>query len=316
MRSLIALVAAATSFCGALAAEPRGTWQLESRQEIVREPPDKFKPNCKWQGESRDFGATYSMSCYSPVFKKTTVTSGHVKWAFADPIDRLTPGGLLRAGGVLENTGSPSTGANATCTLSWNTLAFTKGAPVAPGSSGRCDGQLQVPKPGYGPSGEPIRALLIQTLEFGNGVGITRRLVYRWKPDGGSPAAGETASAGQPPAAKPASGSAPDFSGRWVVGTQNPRLTEVECQITQTGNRVAVNGRYLFNGVEVLWKATGTITGRVMDTDLVYTKPYPGWGNAGDGKWVMTLSEDGQTLKGHYTNRLGQTGESHYVRAR
>jgi hypothetical protein len=292
-----------------MAAQPAGHWVLESRKEVIGEPTANAKPHCRYGGESQDRGAKYAMTCTSPVSKQTTVTSGHVGWKFSHPLDRLLPGTVIKVGGVVENTSTPRTGPTATCSVSWNTFGFTKGQAVAPGASGGCDGELTIPKPGMRRDGTLItEGVLSEALGFGNATGVTRHLLYRWREFGAT-------SSGTPGDGRSSSGSdAADFSGRWVVGTQTPGISLAECSIRQSGNRVDVTGRMVYNNTEVLWKATGTIQGRTIDTELVYTKPYPAWGNAGDGKWVMTLSADGRTLKGWYRNRNGQVGDSHYVR--
>lgn len=299
-------------------AQDAGQWVLEDREEQISEPPENARPHCRWSGESRDQGARYSMSCTSTVSRQTVVTSGHVAWHFDAPLDHLLPGQLLQGKGMVENTSTASIGPGASCTLSWNAAGFTQGGVVIAGKAGSCSGKLTVPRPGMRRDGSLItQNRLYQILEFGNGAKVTRALVYGWRttPAGpqSTPPIEPRSDASRP---VPQADARADFSGRWRVGTQDPALTEVTCSIQQDGNRVHVEGRMVINGTEVLWEARGTIRGREMDTDLVYTQPYPGWGNAGDGKWVMTLSEDGQTLRGWYRNRAGQTGESHYVRAR
>ena len=302
----------------AASAQEVGQWVLGGREEQISEPPDNARPHCRWSGETRDQGARYSMSCTSPVSQQTVVTSGHVAWHFDARLDRLLPGQLLEGKGVVENTSTASIGPSASCTLTWNTAGFTRGEIVIAGKAGSCSGKLTVPRPGMRSDGSLItQNRLYQIMEFSNGAKVTRALVYDWRTTPVTPQ-GSAPTEPKPDTSSPGSDAvAPaDFSGRWVVGTEDPALTEVTCVIHQDGNRVYVEGRMVYNRTEVLWEARGTIRGREMDTDLVYTKPYPAWGNAGDGKWVMTLSEDGQTLRGWYRNRLGQTGESHYVRSR
>jgi hypothetical protein len=195
-------------------------------------------------------GAKFEMSCYSPVSKLTTVTSGHVSWNIDQPLTQLRPGDRLRVSGVAINTGTAGRGAHAACSMTWNTYGFTAGGVAAPGASERCAGDLVIPRPGMRPSGELIKeARLIQFLEFGNGTGIQRHLIYRWQV-----IQGQAANTSAPPAT-PAS-----FAGNWIYDAPNATVEGTQnggnARLTITQRRWGVPGPH--------YEITGTVNGRTL----------------------------------------------------
>lgn len=164
-------------------ADQPGVWILDSRVEQITEPAPNAKPYCKWHGESQDLGAKYSASCYSYVSKLTTVTAGHVGWKVDRPLGQLRPGDRIHVQGSVTNNSTAVRGAGAYCSMNWNSMGFTKGEVAQPGEAATCAGDLTIPGPGMRPSGELIKeAQLVETLGFGNGLGVTRYLKYRWQP--------------------------------------------------------------------------------------------------------------------------------------
>lgn len=278
----------------AFAQEP-GVWILTDRAERIREPAITFKPYCKWFGESEDRGSKFELSCYSPVSKLTTVTSGHLSWTVDRPLTQLKPGDRLRVGGVAMNTGTPGRGASVTCSMAWNTLGFTVGKPAAPGASERCAGELIIPKPGMKPSGELIKeARLIENLAFGDGTGIERHLIYRWQPIQGQAANAAT------PAPAPAS-----FAGNWVYDVPN-----ATAQATQSGQNVRLSITQRRWGVPgPHYEITGTVSGRtltgqwrnvIQDFSAVHPALVQKFGAERcrrGGEMSLELSEDGSRLR-------------------
>lgn len=231
-------------------AEEPGVWVLASRSEQISEPASNFKPYCKWFGESGDRGAKFELSCYSPVSKLTTVSSGHVSWNVDRPLTQLRPGDRLRVNGIATNTGTAGRGASVSCSMSWNTYGFTSGGVAAPGGSERCAGELVIPKPGMRPSGELIKeARLIEALGLGDGTGIRRHLIYRWQG-----IQGQAANTSPLPAA-PAS-----FAGNWVYDAPNATV-----QGTQNGNNARLSITQRRWGVPgPHYEITGTVSGRTL----------------------------------------------------
>ena len=168
-------------------AQPAGVWELVSRKDQVHDVPDNAKATCKVVHDTGDRGLRYSVSCYSPVSKVTTVTAGHVGFLLPANLGSLRPGDKIEMKGTVTNTGDRG---SVTCTISWNTWTFASSPSFGPGAGGSCAGVLPVHGPGFRPSGELIReAWLSLAIRDGFGTGVTRHLVYQWTPTQGQPTA-------------------------------------------------------------------------------------------------------------------------------
>jgi len=69
-----------------------------------------------------------------------------------------------------------------------------------------------------------------------------------------------------------------------------------------------------FNGVPMVEKGIGFYSHNTLNYDVVVTKPIPGW--SPKGQHVLTLSEDGNTLRGYYKDEKGNTGPLVFKRLR
>lgn len=274
-------------------ADQPGVWILDSRTERISEPPPNAKPYCKWFGESQDLGAKYEASCYSPVSKLTTVTAGHVGWTMDRPLGQLHPGDKLRVSGVVTNKGTPQRGSNATCSMGWNSLGFTKGGIASPGGAERCAGELTIPRPGMRPSGELIKeAWLVQTLSFGSGIGIERYLKYRWQPVQGQ-------------VGSPDPGPVAGFGGHWVYDVPNASVEATQngpnVRLLITQRRWGVPGPHY----EISGNVNGrTLTGQwhniIRDFSAVHPALTRQFGDARctrGGAMTLELSQDGTSLR-------------------
>lgn len=61
-----------------------------------------------------------------------------------------------------------------------------------------------------------------------------------------------------------------------------------------------------FNGTPMVEKGIGFCNHKTLSYDVFVTKAIPGWSTT--GQHVLTLSEDGNTLRGHYKDGKGNTG--------
>jgi len=61
-----------------------------------------------------------------------------------------------------------------------------------------------------------------------------------------------------------------------------------------------------FNGTPMVEKGIGFCTHNTLSYDAFVTKAIPGWSTK--GQHVLTLSEDGNTLRGYYKDSKGNTG--------
>lgn len=61
-----------------------------------------------------------------------------------------------------------------------------------------------------------------------------------------------------------------------------------------------------FNGVPMVEKGIGFYSKGVLNYDAIVTKAIPGWSLK--GQHVLTLSEDGNTLRGYYKDEKGNSG--------
>jgi hypothetical protein len=168
-----------TAIC---AGQTAGEWKLIDRKDIVAEVPPNAKPYCTQTYDSGDRGLRLSVSCYSPVSRKNSVSSDHVGFELPADYGTVRAGQKLLFKGVVSNTGDdPNVKVN--CSISWNIWNFATGQWYGRGSGDPCEGILAVPGPGMQPNGELIReARLILGLNTSTGPGVTRHLIYRWTP--------------------------------------------------------------------------------------------------------------------------------------
>jgi hypothetical protein len=61
-----------------------------------------------------------------------------------------------------------------------------------------------------------------------------------------------------------------------------------------------------YNGTPMIEKGSGKCKENTLCYDVVVTKAIPGWATA--GQHVLTLSNDGNTLRGYYKDTQGNTG--------
>ncbi|HSZ72013.1 MAG TPA: hypothetical protein VK750_05015 [Cytophagaceae bacterium] len=61
-----------------------------------------------------------------------------------------------------------------------------------------------------------------------------------------------------------------------------------------------------YNGTPMVEKGIGFYSHGTLNYDVIVTKGIPGWSLK--GQHVLTLSEDGNTLRGHYKDEKGNTG--------
>ncbi len=61
-----------------------------------------------------------------------------------------------------------------------------------------------------------------------------------------------------------------------------------------------------FNGTPMIEKGIGFCTHNTLSYDVFVTKAIPGWPTT--GQHVLTLSENGNTLRGYYTDSKGKKG--------
>lgn len=69
-----------------------------------------------------------------------------------------------------------------------------------------------------------------------------------------------------------------------------------------------------FNGVGMVEKGIGFCSQGTLNYDAIVTKGIPGWSLK--GQHVLTLSEDGNTLRGYYKDEKGNTGPLVFKRLR
>ncbi len=69
-----------------------------------------------------------------------------------------------------------------------------------------------------------------------------------------------------------------------------------------------------FNGVPMVEKGIGFYSHGTLNYDAIVTKAIPGW--ALKGQHVLSLSEDGNTLRGYYKDEKGNTGPLVFKRLR
>jgi len=70
--------------------------------------------------------------------------------------------------------------------------------------------------------------------------------------------------------------------------------------------KLAVTHYVEFNGTPMVEKGIGFCTHNTLSYDVFVTKAIPGWSLT--GQHVLTLSEDGKTLRGYYKDSKGNTG--------
>ncbi|MDB5256246.1 MAG: hypothetical protein JWM14_941 [Chitinophagaceae bacterium] len=69
-----------------------------------------------------------------------------------------------------------------------------------------------------------------------------------------------------------------------------------------------------FNGVAMVEKGIGFCSHGTLNYDAIVTQGIPGWSLK--GQHVLTLSEDGNTLRGYYKDEKGNTGPLVFKRLR
>lgn len=69
-----------------------------------------------------------------------------------------------------------------------------------------------------------------------------------------------------------------------------------------------------YNGIAMVEKGIGFCSHGTLNYDAIVTKGIPGWSLR--GQHVLTLSEDGNTLRGYYKDEKGNTGPLVFKRLR
>jgi hypothetical protein len=69
-----------------------------------------------------------------------------------------------------------------------------------------------------------------------------------------------------------------------------------------------------YNGIPMVEKGIGFYAHGTLNYDAIVTKGIPGWSLK--GQHVLTLSEDGNTLRGYYKDEKGNTGPLVFKRLR
>jgi hypothetical protein len=105
-----------------------------------------------------------------------------------------------------------------------------------------------------------------------------------------------------------------NVSGDWVTADSGD-TTDAAVTFTQTGSRLIARARFKFRGYDVSWNGEGTLNGDSLRTSVVYDRLAPGWTSSVNGRWEMTVSQDGQTMTGRWINNAGQSGSITYRRA-
>ena len=75
--------------------------------------------------------------------------------------------------------------------------------------------------------------------------------------------------------------------------------------VDQQGN-VFMTHYVEFNGVPMVEKGIGKLQNKTITYDVLVTKAIPGWST--QGMHQLTLSDDGQTLRGIYKDNKGNSG--------
>lgn len=78
--------------------------------------------------------------------------------------------------------------------------------------------------------------------------------------------------------------------------------------------KVMVTHYVEYNGTPMVEQGIGFFAHNTVNYDVQVTKAISGW--ATKGQHVLTLSEDGQTLRGHYKDEKGNTGALVFKRLR
>ena len=68
------------------------------------------------------------------------------------------------------------------------------------------------------------------------------------------------------------------------------------------------------NGVAMVEKGIGFCSHNTLNYDVIVTKAIPGWSMK--GQHILTLSEDGNTLRGYYKDEKGNSGPLVFKRFR
>jgi hypothetical protein len=103
------------------------------------------------------------------------------------------------------------------------------------------------------------------------------------------------------------------IQGQWH--DDSPELTNAVVTYTQNGSQISVRGSFVFNGFRCEWVGSGSISGNRVTHNVQYTRrpPDDAWRGA-DGRFVLTLSEDGNVLNGTWSNNNGHSGAKHLSR--
>lgn len=105
-----------------------------------------------------------------------------------------------------------------------------------------------------------------------------------------------------------------NISGIWIGDfPADNDVSNVQLMYSQIGNNINVIGYFEFKGVPCVWQGTGTIKDSIVQYSVNYSKPYPGWKDAGE-KHVLTLSADGKTVIGKWYNNSGESGPAKYIK--
>lgn len=107
-----------------------------------------------------------------------------------------------------------------------------------------------------------------------------------------------------------------NVSGTWVSTADDPNVSNAQVVFTQSGTAIKTRATFYFRGTLVSWNGSGTVSGNRVETTVIYDRLYPGWNSSSNGKWVMTLSPDGETMTGRWYNNAGASGGITYRRKR
>ena len=96
-----------------------------------------------------------------------------------------------------------------------------------------------------------------------------------------------------------------DLNGLWA-DSNSTAFTNCYLIIAQEGEKISMSHFLEFNGVPMVESGIGTYSDRKAFFYVTVSKPIPGW--ATTGKHFLTLSADGNTLRGEYQDASGNRG--------
>jgi hypothetical protein len=83
--------------------------------------------------------------------------------------------------------------------------------------------------------------------------------------------------------------------------------------LAQSGNKTTSVTYFEFNGAPFVYYGFGTVNGNTLEYSYKYSKnPTPKVTT--NGKFVMTISDDGKTLTGKWYDDYGNSGNCTYVK--